>query len=170
MSKKTPFLDLLQKNQLPYQLHEHEPLFTVEDAKKISHQIQGAHSKNLFLKDKKKSFFLVSALEHKRVDLKTLSKSYGKGGLSFANAEELDEKLKLTPGSVTPFALMHDTTHEVTFLLDQDFTKFEMVNFHPLQNDLTVSMDISSFMRFFEIIQHPPKLIEIPQLLNPLCL
>ncbi len=164
MSRKAPLLELLAEHQFQYQLHEHEPIFTVDEGRHVSEKIQGAHSKNLFLKDKKKTFFLISVLEHKRVDLKALSKMYGKGGLSFANEEELNQKLKLTPGSVTPYALIHDINEEVTFILDEDFLTYEVVNFHPLQNDLTVSMDIKSFMRFFEVINHEPEVIKIPEL------
>ena len=164
MNKQLPFINLLHEHQLPYQLHEHEPVFTVEEGKQVSTKIQGAHSKNLFLRDKKKTFFLVSVLDHKRVDLKALSKLYGKGGLSFGSANELDDKLKLTPGSVTPYALLHDIKQEVIFLLDEDFLKFEVVNFHPLRNDLTVSINIKSFLRFFDIINHVPEIIVIPEI------
>lgn len=161
--KKAPLLALLEQHLFTFEMHEHEPLFTVEEGKHVSEKIKGAHSKNLFLKDKKQAYFLVSVLDHKRVDLKALSKQYGKGGLSFANETELLDKLQLTPGSVTPYALLHDKTHAVTFLLDEDFLKYEIVNFHPLQNDLTMSMDIKSFLRFFEIISHYPQLIKIPE-------
>lgn len=160
--KKQLLFNFLAEHQLPYQLYEHEPIFTVEEGKHLSASINGAHSKNLFLKDKKKNFFLVSILEHKRVDLKQLSKMYGKGGLSFASAEELDEKLKLTPGSVTPYALLNDVEQKIVFILDEDFLTFEIVNFHPLQNDLTVSMSIASFLRFFQLIHHQVNIIQIP--------
>ncbi len=164
MTKKIALLDLLATHQFNYQMHEHEPVFTVEEGKHLSEKIAGAHSKNLFLKDKKKAYFLVSVLEYKRVDLKALSKQYGKGGLSFANADELLEKLQLTPGSVTPYALFHDKNNEITFILDEDFLKYDIVNFHPMQNDLTLSMAIEPFMRFFDVIAHQPLLIKIPEL------
>jgi Ala-tRNA(Pro) deacylase len=164
MSKKVALLSLLQKYQLEYEIHEHDPVFTVDEGKHVSANIDGAHSKNLFLKDKKKSYFLVSVLEHKRVDLKMLSKTYGKGGLSFASADELNQKLQLTPGSVTPYGLIHDTKREVTFLLDEDFLKYDIVNFHPLQNNLTVSMKVKPFLQFFELINHNPNVVKIPQL------
>ncbi len=163
MTNKIALIELLSKHKFNYTLHEHEPIFTVEEGKHVSENIDGAHSKNLFLKDKKKNFFLVSVLEHKRVDLKALSKQFGKGGLSFANADELMDKLQLTPGSVTPYALLHDTQKEVYFILDEDFTKYEVLNFHPLQNDLTISMDIKQFMQFFDLIQHQPHIIKIPE-------
>jgi Ala-tRNA(Pro) deacylase len=155
-------LTLFNELQYSYQLHNHEAVFTVEESSSLQSIIPGAHSKNLFLKDRKGSFFLVSVLEHKKVNLKALSKDFGKGGLSFANADNLMEKLKLIPGSVTPYGLMHDDKNEVLFILDQDFLKQDLVNFHPLRNDMTVGMPTQSFLSFLEVIKHPPKIIEIP--------
>lgn len=162
--KEEHLLDLLKKHQIHYQLHHHEPLFTTEQSSNLHEVVLGAHSKNLFLKDKKKSFFLVSILDHKRVDFKALSKMFGKGGLSFSSAEDLMDKLQLTPGSVTPYALLHDEIQEVCFILDEDFLQYEKVNFHPLRNDMTMSVAMNSFLQFFEIIQHSPHIIKIPTL------
>lgn len=164
MNKNLALVALLNEYQLDFEMFEHEPIFTVDEGKHLSTSIIGAHSKNLFLKDKKKSYFLVSVLEHKRVDLKTLSKNFGKGGLSFASEKELDQKLKLTPGSVTPYGLLYDTEKDVTFLLDEEFLQHKIVNFHPLQNDLTLSVEIKEFLRFFELINHHPNIIKIPEL------
>ncbi|MBI2791017.1 MAG: prolyl-tRNA synthetase associated domain-containing protein [Gammaproteobacteria bacterium] len=164
MNKNLALVALLNEYQLDFEMYEHEPIFTVDEGKHLSASIMGAHSKNLFLKDKKKSYFLVSVLEHKRVDLKTLSKKFGKGGLSFASKEELEQKLQLTPGSVTPYGLLHDAKKEVIFLLDEEFLQHEIVNFHPLQNDLTLSMKMKEFLRFFELIEHHPNIIKIPEL------
>ena len=41
----------------------HPPLFTVEQSRELRGTIPGAHTKNLFLKDKKGALFLVTALE-----------------------------------------------------------------------------------------------------------
>jgi len=155
-------LDFFKQHQIDYALHTHEPVFTTEQSNHLHETIQGAHSKNLFLKDKKKSFFMLSILDHKRVNLKALSKNFGKGGLSFASVEELMGKLSLTPGSVTPYALLHDPDAKIKFLLDQDFLNYEVLNFHPLRNDQTVSLNLKSFFHYFELIHHSPQVIEIP--------
>lgn len=156
-------LDFFKMHQLIYKLYEHEPVFTVPEGVHLQEQIPGAHSKNLFLKDKKNGFFLVSLLEHKQVDIKALARDYGKGGLSFAKPEALMEKMQLTPGSVTPYGLMHDTQKSITFLLDQDFQQYEAVNFHPLRNDRTLHVAWGTFLEFFRLIEHPPTLIAIPE-------
>jgi len=159
---KDPLLQLLTENNFVFQLHHHEAICTVEAGRHLQAQIAGAHSKNLFIKDPKKHFFLVSVLENKRVDLKALAKHYGKGRFSFGTAEELAEKLHLLPGSVTPYALMCDKDHTITFILDEDFLNFETVNFHPLQNDITLNMATQSFLRFFALINHSPVVMKIP--------
>ena len=41
----------------------HDPLFTVEDSQKLRGEIAGAHTKNLFLKDKKDNYFLLTVEE-----------------------------------------------------------------------------------------------------------
>ncbi len=160
---KSQFLKLLTDHQLNYQLHEHEAIFTVEQGKHLHPLIQGAHSKNLFLKDKKNFYCLVSILEHKRMNINLFAKTLGLGRLSFANAEELMAKLHLIPGAVTPFGLVNDQMHEVKFFLDEDFLTFDIVNFHPLQNDATIGMAIDPFLRFFELIAHKPEIIKIPE-------
>ena len=162
--KEESLLKIFKEYNLQYTIHQHEPVFTVDESQHLTESIPGAHSKNLFLKDKKKSLFLVSVLEQKRLHLKALSKILGKGGLSFAGAEDMLEKLNLTPGSVTPYGLIHDQNKEVTFVLDRDFLNYEIVNFHPLRNDQTLSVNINDFLAFFEKLNHRPQLIEIPEI------
>lgn len=159
-----PLIDLLQEHQLAYQIHEHEPVFTVEQGQHLFEKMPGAHCKTLFLKDKTKAFFLVSLLNHKKANLKALSKIVGKGHLSFCNPQELEAKLKLIPGAVTPYALLHDTEKEIAFVLDKDLFDYDIVNFHPLRNDRTLGMPTSSFMKFLELIEHPPAIVAIPEI------
>ena len=54
MFDKNSLINLLESNSISYKITEHKPLFTVEDSKNLRGSIDGAHSKNLFLKDKKK--------------------------------------------------------------------------------------------------------------------
>lgn len=160
----TRLTTFFEQHKIAYELHQHKPVFTVAESHEVSSHIPGAHSKNLFLKDRKQCFFLVSILEYKRLDVKAMSKIYGKGGLSFASAELLDEKLGLIPGAVTPYGLINDESLTVKFILDEDFLKQEMVNFHPLRNDYTVSVQAGDFLKFCELVKHKPDIIKIPEL------
>jgi hypothetical protein len=50
----------------------HAPAFTVEEARALRGRVAGAHTKNLFLKDKKDALFLVVALEDAAIELRSL--------------------------------------------------------------------------------------------------
>src|SRR3954447_15070387 len=79
---------------------EHPPVFTVDEARSLRGEIAGAHSKNLFLKDKKDALFLVVAREDAAIDLKHLHNRIGASGrLSFGKPELLMERLGVPPGS-----------------------------------------------------------------------
>jgi len=152
------------EHNLKFDVHSHVAVFTTAEGDHVKESIPGAHSKNLFLKDKKKNYILVSVLDHKRVDLKALSDAVGLGRFSFCNECELLQFVGVTPGSVTPYGLIHDTQGQVRFFLDRDFLDHDWVNFHPLRNDQTVCMNRSGFLSFFEGIKHKPTIIDIPVL------
>ena len=75
MLTKTDLFELLSVKNKDFQIHDHDPLFTVEDSENLRGEIKGAHTKNLFLKNKKNNFFLFSCDENAKVDLKLFSKS-----------------------------------------------------------------------------------------------
>lgn len=158
------FLDFLKTQAIPHHLHTHEPIFSATEADHIKTYIPGAHSKNLFLRDKKKNYYLVTVLDHKRVNLKELSKLLGQGHLSFGSAEDLYEKLKVRPGSVTPFSLIHDQQKEIGYVLDQDILQEEAVNFHPLRNDMTIHMALDVFLNLITQIHCKPQTMVLPSL------
>lgn len=154
---------LFKQLNIPYKNHIHEPVFTVEDGLHLQKLIPGAHSKNLFLRNKKKSYYcLVSVIEEKRVDLKKLSDVLGHGRLSFGSAEDMKKLLNLTPGSVTPFGLINDKEQVIDFILDEDFLSHKEVNFHPMVNHMTVSLQTNDFISFFESHDIKPNILNIP--------
>ena len=158
--------DFFKDHQIEYTLFKHQPLFTCEDQPILIDSdlktIPGLQSKNLFLTDHKGKLFLVSTTEDKAVDLKALSKILECGRFSFCKPEELMKYLQLTPGSVTPFGLMFDTETKVAFVLDKDFLNADLVIFHPLRNDMNVTMTPQVFLSAMEKLEHPARIIEIP--------
>ena len=53
MHSSSELINLLKKENYSIDVHQHGPLFTVRDSKRMRGEIIGAHSKNLFLKNKK---------------------------------------------------------------------------------------------------------------------
>src|ERR1043165_119614 len=125
------FLDRLG---IPHKTVTHAPLFTVEQSQALRGTIPGGHTKNLFLKDKKDSVFLVVAAEDARVDLQTLHHRLGASRFSFGSAALLEELLGVTPGAVTAFGAINDKAARVTVVLDAGLMEHRIVNCHPLVN------------------------------------
>jgi Ala-tRNA(Pro) deacylase len=138
---------------------EHPPLFTVEQSKELRGDIPGAHTKNLFLKCKKGTLWLVTAVESTAVDLKTLHTRLGCGRLSFGNAELLGEALGVQPGSVTPFAIINDTQNRVSVVLDEALFAYDRLNFHPLVNTATTGISKDGLLAFLADCKHSPRML-----------
>jgi Ala-tRNA(Pro) deacylase len=137
----------------------HAPAFTVDDARALRGQIAGGHTKNLFLKDKKDALFLVVALEDAVIELKSLHRRLGASGrFSFGSSELMQELLGVTPGSVTPFAVINDTGHRVTVVLDQALMAHEILHFHPLTNTGTTTLSRQDLLKFLNATGHPPRI------------
>ena len=147
MYNSLELIELLKK-KYKIEIHQHDPLFTVEDSTKLRGKINGAHSKNLFLKNKKDEFFLLSCEEADKINLKKISKLLKLGNLSFAKQEYLEQYLKIKPGSVSPFALLNDDGAFVNFYLEQTLYESKLVNFHPLINTLTITIETNKFIEF----------------------
>ena len=141
-------IKLLEIRGYDYDFHEHNALFTVEDSNKLRGEIAGLHSKNLFLKNKKNKFFLFSCEEFSKINLKTISKSLDLGNVSFAKKEYLLELLGISPGSVTPFALLNNTENNIELYLEDKMYESKYINFHPLTNKATITIKSIDFIEF----------------------
>ncbi|MEW5422308.1 prolyl-tRNA synthetase associated domain-containing protein [Amorphus sp. 3PC139-8] len=143
---------------------DHQAVFTVEESEDLHQRIPGAHSKNLFLKDKKDRVFLVSVLADATVDLKTIHTRIGaQGRVSFGKPELLMELLGVAPGSVTPFGIVNDAEGRVTVVLDAGLMAHEVLNFHPLENTATTSIKRDDLVRVLTDAGHPPQIIAVTQ-------
>ncbi len=140
---------------------DHDPVFTVDEAKALRGEIPGGHCKNLFLKDKKGQLWLVVTLEEAQVDLKSLPAKIGAARLSFGKPDLLLEVLGIEPGSVTPFAVINDTSQRVNVILDEKMMAEEVLNFHPLKNDATTTIRSQDLHAFIEACGHAPKIIAV---------
>ncbi|KAG8583898.1 hypothetical protein GDO81_008594 [Engystomops pustulosus] len=143
---------------------EHPEVFTVEEMMPHVQHLKGAHSKNLFLKDKKKKgLWLVTVLHDRQVNLNHLAKklNVGSGNLRFADEASMIEKLKVGQGCATPLALFCDHKGDVKFVLDSKFLEggHERVYFHPMTNSATMGMTPDEFVTFLKKTGHDPTLI-----------
>ncbi len=151
----------LQRLGIETVTYEHPPLFTVEESRKLRGEIAGAHTKNLFLKDKKEHVFLLVAEENSDIDMKTLHKRIGSARLSFGRPELLLELLGVAPGSVTPFAIINDVNARVSVVVDEPLLRHAQLNFHPLENTATSIIARDDFLAFLRHAGHDPAILPI---------
>ena len=140
----------------------HPPAFRVEEARAFRGEIAGGHTKNLFLRDKKGTSFLIVAPEDAAIELKSLHRLLGASGrFSFGAAELLREQLGVAPGSVTPFAAINDKALRVTVVLDAVMMAHEFLNFHPLVNTGTTTVSREGLLKFLEATGHPSRIVAV---------
>jgi Ala-tRNA(Pro) deacylase len=143
---------------------EHPPLFTVEESQALRGKIPGAHTKNLFLKDKKGALFLVVALEDAKIALNALHRVLGATGrFSFGSADQMLEFLGVTPGSVTPFAVINDRNSRVAVILDAEMMRHQVLNYHPLTNTMTTTIARDDLLKFLRATGHPPRIEHVSE-------
>jgi Ala-tRNA(Pro) deacylase len=140
---------------------EHPPVFTVEESAALRESLPGAHTKNLFLTDKDGRMVLVVAKDDTRVDLKALAKTLEAGRFSFGKAERLEAVLGVSPGSVTPLALLNESAAEVAVVVDETLTAFDEVNCHPLVNTATTRLATPDLIRFIKACGHEPLILPL---------
>lgn len=141
---------------------EHAPMFTVEQSQSLRGTIPGAHTKNLFLKDKDGRLVLVVAKEDTKVDLKGLAKRLGFGRFSFGKAELLMDVLGIEPGSVTAFALINESARALAaVVVDEALLNFAEVNAHPLTNSATTRVATDDLLKFIEACGHVPVILPL---------
>lgn len=139
----------------------HPPVFTAEEAAAHPHGLPGQDTKNLLLKDAKGQLFLVTMRADRRADLKALPGIIGSKRLSFASPETLRDALGVTPGSVTPLAMINDTAHRVTFALDRALAEGAHIACHPLVNTATVSFATGDLLRLLQAMGVTPKIVDL---------
>ena len=154
--------DRLDGLDIAYSTVDHQPVFTVEEAKALRGELPGAHIKNLMLRNKKGAMWLVVCLEDRQIDLKALGAQLEAGRFSFASAERLAKYLGVIPGAVTPLAVINDVGGHVSVVLDRAVLDHQLVNCHPLDNSMTTALSPADLVRFLESEKHPPWLIELP--------
>ena len=144
-----PVYEALTALDIAYDTYEHPPVFTSEDVEAHWRGIPATPVKNLFLRNKKgnREYLVIVGVE-KRVDLQQLVRTIGDDRLSFGSAERLMQTLGLTPGSVSPFGLIHEGSRNVQVIIDTDLRQAERLIFHPNINTASVTISFADLEKF----------------------
>ncbi len=156
--------EYLDKFGIKYIIHEHPAVFTVKEHHKLMKETpEVVHTKNLFLKDDKSRFYLVSMYADKRLDMKALKLKLRVRKLHFANAEELKRHLNLTPGSVSIFGMIYANGKDkrVKLVVDKEVWDAERVGFHPNINTATLEITHDDLEKFYNSLDAEKEVMEV---------
>lgn len=142
---------ILMDYNIPINIYEHQPVYTVEDVKNAELNIPGIPTKNLFLRSKdKRKYFLYISQEDKRVEFKELAKFLGVKGITFASKEDLHRILNLELGDVGPFGIIHDKERIVQVLIDSGLKNSKKINLSANSLSTTLTIDYEYLIQFIE--------------------
>jgi Ala-tRNA(Pro) deacylase len=142
---------LLYDLAIPFQYYEHPAAPTIEEASKYWVNLDATHCKNLFFRNHKGNKHYLVILECSQgLNIHDLEKRLKQGKISFASPERMMKYLGLTPGSVSPFGLIHDHESHVHVFLDKNLAKSKAISFHPCINTASLVVSYADFIRFLD--------------------
>lgn len=144
----------LDKHNIKYHKFEHPAVFTCDQSENLKINVNGMHAKSLLTVGKKsKKLYMIVIPCKDRLDTKKIRKIINEE-LRFAFSEELMHSLSLSPGSVSPLALIRDKDAKITILFDKKVISSEIVNFHPGINTQTLEIKINEFNKFLSTLKN----------------
>ena len=157
-----PALNKLDELHIPYTLYEHKLALTMEDCEGIGGDIGAVHFKNLFLANRAGTTFYLALLRaDKKFHTGAVSRQLGSERLCFGSPEQLQEKLGLAAGSVTPLALINDKDHSITVAIDRDIMAHPLLCMHPLISNATVAISRMDMIRYIKACGNEYKYISV---------
>jgi len=151
MSKRAAIIKYLDEQHIPYEIYEHPPVPTVEEALPYWKDIDAAHCKNLFFRNHKGNKHYLVILDHRRqLNIRDLEQRLKQGKISFASPHRMEKYLGLSAGSVSPFGIINDHENHVHLFIDAKLQSADRISFHPNENNATLVISFASFIKFLE--------------------
>jgi Ala-tRNA(Pro) deacylase len=147
LSKELRCYDFLDTLGIDYHRIDHDAAMTMEACAAVDEALGADTCKNLLLCNRQcTDFYLLLIPGDKPFKTKELSGQLGVARLSFADAEDMERLLGLTPGSVSVLGLINDLDREVTLLIDKDLYENEEICCHPLINTSSVAFSTEDLL------------------------
>lgn len=162
MDLYTKVANILNELSIEFDVVEHEPALTTEQADSFIEGIEGVRTKTMFLTNKKKTdWFLVIMDDNKRLDMEKFEKLAETKRIKMASADSLFEKMMLPPGVVSPFGLLNNEDHDIKVYIDKEIIGEKRMSFHPNTNEKTLFLDTADLLKYLEEIGYPAIIIEL---------
>ena len=153
----------LQELEITYNVVDHPPVFTTEQADSYIKDLEGVRTKSMFLTDKKKTqYYLLIMDDKKRLDMDDFKVQVGADRIRMASLDSLAEKMNLPAGTVSPFGLLNNEEKDIHVYFDQDIVSEEIMTFHPNTNEKTIFIKSKDLFRFLKSIGFTYEILILP--------
>ena len=155
--------DKLEELGIEFEVVEHPPAFTTEQADSYIEGLEGVRTKSMFLTNKKKTqFYLLIMDDQNPLDMDDFKEQVGANRIRMASTESLAEKMQLPAGTVSPFGLLNNEEKDILVYFDQDIVSEEIMTFHPNTNEKTIFIKTQDLFRFLESIGFNYEILTLP--------
>jgi Ala-tRNA(Pro) deacylase len=152
----------LDKMNISFEIVEHPPVLTTEEADAYIVGKEGVRTKTLFLTNQKKNAYYLAIMDGaKRLDMVHLAEILNEKRISFASPQRLMKKMSLSPGSVSIFGLLNNEEHDIKVYLDKEMLSERLISFHPNDNTKTIFISIEDMYKFITTIGYEYTIVEL---------
>lgn len=152
----------LNELKIPFQVVDHPPALTTEEADSFIEGIEGVRTKSMFLTNKKKTaYYLVIMDDQKRLDMDKIKEVTGEKRIKMASGNSLMEKMNLPAGVVSVFGLLNNKEKDIQVYSDEEITKETRMSFHPNVNTKMIFVNTSDIFKFLQSINFNYSIIDI---------
>ena len=164
LEKEIRVYDFLDSVVSEYKRVDHESLRTMEACEEVDKLLGAKICKNLFLCNRQKTdFYLLLIPAEKPFKTKFLSKQIGTARLSFADGEQMEEYLNITPGSLSLMGLIFDKEKRVRLVIDREVLEEKYFGCHPCINTSSLLMKTSDVKeKILPALGHEYQVVELP--------
>lgn len=152
----------LENLDIPYEIVEHPPALTTEEADQFIVGIEGVRTKSMFLTNKKKTaYYLLIMDDTKRLDMDKFKDLVSANRIKMASSDSLAEQMKLPPGVVSIFGLLHNDSKNIHVYFDKEILSEPRMSFHPNVNTKTIFLSTQDVLKFIQAIGYDYTIIDL---------
>ena len=152
----------LQELGITFDVVEHPPAFTTEQADSYIEGMEGVRTKSMFLTNKKKTqYYLLIMDDKKRLDMDDFKVQVGADRIRMASLDSLAEKMSLPAGTVSPFGLLNNEEKDIQVYFDIEIIDEERMTFHPNTNEKTIFISTQHLFKFLQDLGYSYQVLEL---------
>ena len=152
----------LQELGITFDVVEHPPAFTTEQADSYIEGMEGVRTKSMFLTNKKKTqYYLLIMDDKKRLDIDDFKVQVGADRIRMASLDSLAEKMNLPAGTVSPFGLLNNEEKDIQVYFDKEIIGEERMTFHPNTNEKTIFISTEDLFKFLKDLGYSYQVLEL---------